>query len=174
MAIEPLFMADRAALVAELRLTGSQNGDAPAIIDGTIQEVRIGFYDCLGATRVDKIKAFVTAENPATDDELTRVRAEKTEVMWVRMFLLTRLPNFFLDSSGDTPQAFNEEGLTREPRPDSRGRELSRLNAEILKRLDALRGEDGCVAENEIEISTLCPDVTPPRPFQSIAPVIFP
>lgn len=174
MAIAPLFMLDRDALVAELRLTGSQNGDASAIIDGTIQEVRIGFYDCLGRTRVDQIVAFATADNPATDDELTRVRAEKTEVMWVRMFLLTRLPNFFLDSSGDTPQAFNEEGLTREPRPDLRGRELSRLNAEILKRLDALKGEDGCVAENEIEISTLGPDVTPPRPFQSIAPITIP
>ena len=102
MAIEPLFMVDRAALVAELRLTNAIDGDAPAIIDGTIQEVRINFYDCLTTTRVDEILTFATADNPSTDEERIRVRAEKTEVMWMRMLLLTRLPNFFLAHFGNS------------------------------------------------------------------------
>lgn len=174
MAVAPLFVVDRDALVAELRLTAATDGDAPAIIDGTIQEVRLNFYDCLSTARVDQIVAFATAENPATPDERTKVRAEKTEVMWVRMLLLTRLPNFFLDSSGDVPQAFNEEGLTREPRIDAKGVELNRLNAEIIKSLEVLKGLEDCTIENEVQASTFCPDVTPPRPFASIAPVLLP
>lgn len=174
MAVEPLFMLDRDALLAELRLTAAVNNDAPAIIDGAIQEVRIGFYDCLSASRVDDIVAFVTADNPSTDDERTRVRAEKTEVLWMRKLLITRLPNFFLDSSGDVPQAFNEEGLTREPRPDILAREINRLNTEILKNLEALKGGEACAIENEVRASTLCPDETPPRPFASISPILIP
>ena len=174
MAVEPLFVVDRAALVAELRLTAAIDNDAPNIIDGAIQEVRLNFYDCLTTARVDEIVGFATAENPATPDERTKVRAEKTEIMWVRMLLLTRLPNFFLDSSGDVPQVFNEEGLTREPRPDSKSQELNRLNAEILKSLEVLKGLEDCTIDNEVTASTFGPDVVPPRPFASIEPVLLP
>lgn len=174
MAVAPLFVVDRAALVAALRLTGAVSKDAPAIINGAIQEVRIGFFDCLTDTRVAEILTFPTAENPNTADERTRVKAEKTEVMWTRLFLITRLPNFFLDSSGDVPQAFNEEGLTREPRVDALTREINRLNAEILKRIDALKGKDACSIEDEVQATTIGPDVTPPLPFESIAPILLP
>lgn len=175
MAVTPLFMADRDALLSELRLTGAVSKvDTNKIIDGAIQEVRLGFYDCLSDTRVAAIIAFNANENPASADERTRVRAEKTEVMWVRMLLLTRLPNFFLDSSGDTPQAFNEEGLTREPRVDMLTRQLHRMNAQINKNLDSLKDDGDCSLDNEVQSTTFEPDTTPPKPFESIAPILIP
>ncbi len=174
MAVEPLFIATTASLLEQLRLSKTTDVDGLAIIDGAIQEVRLGFYDCLSDSRITVILAFASVDNPDSDDERTRTRAEKTEVMWVRILLITRLPNFFLDSSGNVPQVFNEEGLTREPRRDAKDRELVRLNAELLKSMDILKGGAACTIEDEVQASTLCPDVTPPRPFASIEPVLLP
>ena len=67
MAVTPLFMADRDALLSELRLTGAVSKvDTNKIIDGAIQEVRLGFYDCLSDARVAAIIVFDATENPAT------------------------------------------------------------------------------------------------------------
>ncbi len=174
MAVEPLFIATLDALKAQLRLSSTTDADGLAIIDGSIQEVRIGFNDCLSESRITEILAFASVDNPATADERTRTRAEKTEVMWVRILLITRLPNFFLDSSGAVPQVFNEEGLTRESRRDAKDRELDRLNAELIKSIDLLKGGTDCTIENEVQASTICPDVAPPLPFGSIAPILLP
>lgn len=174
MAVAPLFIVDVATLLKQLRLSKTTDIDGLAIIDAAIQEVRLGFYDCLTADRITAILAFATVDNPATEDERTRTRAEKTEVMWVRILLITRLPNFFLDSSGNVPQVFNEEGLTREPRRDAKDRELVRLNAELLKSIDILKGGAACTIEDEVQASTIGPDVVPDRPFASIAPVLLP
>ena len=174
MAVAPLFIATTAKLLEQLRLSSTTDTDGLAIIDGAIQEVRLGFFDCLTADRVAEILTFASEDNPDTDDKRTRTRAEKTEVMWVRILLITRLPNFFLDSSGNVPQVFNEEGLTREPRRDAKDRELVRLNAELLKSIEILKGTDACTIENEVRATTFEPDVVPDRPFQSIAPVLLP
>lgn len=174
MAVAPLFIVDTATLLKQLRLSKTTDEDGLAIIDGAIQEVRLGFHDCLSDARIAEILAFTSEDNPDTDDERTRTRAEKTEVMWVRILLITRLPNFFLDSSGNVPQVFNEEGLTREPRRDARDRELDRLNAELIKSIELLKGGTDCTIENEVQASTLCPDVAPPLPFGSIAPILLP
>ena len=174
MAVAPLFIATKDALLKQLRLSSTTDSDGLAIIDGAIQEVRLGFFDCLDDDRVVEILTFASEDNPDTDDKRTRTRAEKTEVMWVRILLITRLPNFFLDSSGNLPQVFNEEGLTREPRPDAKTRELSRLNAELIKSIELLKGGVECTIENEVQASTICPDKAPPLPFGSIAPILLP
>lgn len=174
MAVEPLFITPKSKLLEQLRLSSTTDEDGLAIIDGAIQEVRLGFFDCLTNDRVTKILTFVSVDNPDTDDKRTRTRAEKTEVMWVRILLITRLPNFFLDSSGNLPQVFNEEGLTREPRRDAKDRELLRLNAELLKSIEILKGTEACTIENEVRAITYEPDKVPDRPFASIAPVLLP
>lgn len=174
MAVAPLFIGTIAELLEQLRLSKTTDSDGLAIIDAAIQEVRLGFFDCLDDARVTKILTFASVDNPTTDDERTRTRAEKTEVMWVRILLITRLPNFFLDSSGNVPQVFNEEGLTREPRRDAKDRELVRLNAELIKSVAILKGTEACTIEDEARATTFCPDVVPDRPFQSIAPVLLP
>ena len=74
MAVAPLFIADLAALKARLRLSGMGSADAAAQVDQAIEDVRLGFYDRLGKTRVDEILAVAYVENATTTAARVRPR----------------------------------------------------------------------------------------------------
>lgn len=114
MAIEPLFIADRATLLAKLRLTGTVSEDANAVIDEVVQKVRLAFYDELGATQVAYLKSITYVENPTTEADVLRAVANSCEVQWCRCWLLTDMPLIFLGTGTAAQEAWNTDGFTQQ------------------------------------------------------------
>lgn len=170
MAVEPLFVADMDTLKSRLRLSGAVKTDATAQIDQAVEDVRVGFYDDvqgLGVARVTALLAISYTENAATAEALQRTRANNLEVTWVRLLLMRRMPTLFMDASGATLDAWNEEPLTHgHSRVD---KEIARLEAEVSEGLSYLSADDD---EGIGDMITMVfePEETPDRPAQSIDP----
>lgn len=166
MAIEPLFVSSIAALKSGLRLTGATQPDTSAIIDRIVQEVRVGFYDSLGALRISEILAMPVEENPTSASALTRLKAIGVEICWVKLRLLYELPVLFMDSSGQTAQVWNEEGLTRQ----GAGRDLEDLKEHLQEKVDNGLSElaGGDAPAGKVQAHLLGPETTPPRPRESV------
>lgn len=171
MAVEPLFVADMTTLKSRLRLTGAVQADALAQIDQAVEDVRVGFYDDaqgLGVTRVTTLLAIAFVENATTANALLRTRANNLEITWVRLLLMRRMPTLFMDASGSTLDAWNEENLSRTRNTDLR-REIDRLENEVKEGLAYLGdGDDDDVGD--VTIMVFEPAETPPRPGASILP----
>jgi len=174
MAVEPLFIADMTTLRARLRLSEANNQDAQDLIDQAVEDVRVLIFDegqGLGVTRVTQILAIAYVENATTANDLTRTRANNLELMWVKLHLLRSMPTLFIDGSGVTLEAWNDEPLTR--RSDRAiSEEISRLQDAIDKALAALGlgDEDD---QGDIDTIVIEPDVTPDRPGASIKPTLY-
>lgn len=167
MAVEPVFHKTMEDLKAALRLTGATQPDTITIVERVTQEVRVGFYEKLGETRVTEILSFAVEENPTSADPLTRLKAINTETCWVKWRLIHELPVLFMDSSGNVDQAWNEEGLTRE----ASARDLKALAKALeAKVLDALEDLAGVGDSGSARVFTIEPETTPPRPFESLYP----
>jgi len=164
-----LFISDVDTLKGQLRLSGANQSDALAQIDSAIAEVRLGFYDALGAARVAAIVALVGSSEPATADEILRSRAELCEGAWVRMLLLGRMPTLFVDSGAVVQQTWNEEGLGRSSSSTGSEKEISRLKSQIDDWLSDLAGETPDTSS--INCSVIGPDILQPRPGSSINPI---
>lgn len=162
MAVTPLFLANTATLLSKLRLTGVK-GDGAAIVDEVIQQVRLGFYDFLGTSRVAAIVAITASDTPATEDELTRFRANLAESMWTRLLLMRRLPMLFMDASDKTQEIWDQEGLTRYASRVELDAEVERLERELNDLLNDLTGEEE-PDESTINVMVIEPSCTPPRP----------
>lgn len=162
----PLFVASMSSLKASLRLSGMASTDALAMLNDAVEEVRVLLYDALGSARIASLKAITYALNPETDSEALRAKANHTEVKWVRLLLLQRLPTLFNDSNQATQQ-WNQEGLPRETSSRQRDVEINRLDTEIQDALVDLAG--GSPSEGDIAVSVLEPDTQPFRPGDSLA-----
>lgn len=167
MAVAPLFIADIATLKAELRLSGSTQSDTTVLIERAVQEVRAGFYDSLGEARVAQIVAMAVEENPTSSDGILRMKAANTEVKWTRLRLIQTLPSLFMDSSGNTDQIWNEEGLTRDASATDIKRLSDRLENEIN---EALADLDGTVEPGSASVAVIGPQTTPAKPGESVFP----
>lgn len=167
MAVEPLFVEDMPALKAAMRLTGAVSPDALAMIDIAVQEVRFGFYKALEADRVAELLAITFAENPTSEDGLLRMLANTVEVAWVKMLLMRAMPVLFMDTSSSTQQIWNQEGLTRNMNTMA---EIKALMASVDQGLIDL---GGAILPSRGRAVTIGPDVTPPRPFDSIRPLVY-
>lgn len=165
MTAKPLFIKDLDTLQARLRLSAVDDGDAVAVINSVVEEVRIGFYTELGASRVAEIVALTEVAEPVTDDGITKLRAVNIELLWVRVTLMRRLPMLFVQGSGQTRKAWNEEGITRDARDTSNYRsEIKHLERLVVDGLAWLGGtETGLIVVSVIE-----PDVAPPKPGESV------
>lgn len=164
MAIAPLFVPDLDTLKARLRLSAVDTGDASAVVNSAVEEVRLHLYEELGEDLVTDLVALPRVENPTTDDGLRRLRAENIELLWVRMLLMQRLPTFYAQSFGQTRKAWNEEGITREARGSEYKRDLTNLLNEIRDALAHLTGDE----TGELLAAVLLPDVLPPKPGESV------
>jgi hypothetical protein len=164
----PLFITDLDTLKAQLRLSALDTGDAAAVLDAVVGEVRLGFNDELGISRVAEIVALTSVEAPATEDELTRFRAENVELLWTRVILMRRLPTFFVQGSGQARKAWNEEGITGGSDDTNLRREIRSLEQQVRDGLARLESE----VAGEVNATVILPDETPPRPGDSINPAV--
>lgn len=169
MAVAPLFVADMTTLRTRLRLDGAKAASALAVIDQAVEDVRIGFYDRLGATRVAALVAIGYSENPTTANGVLRAKANSVEVKWVRVLLLRRLPVLFIDAQGLKQQVWNDEsGFASGPERALRD-EIEKLEAEIEEALLVLAGDED-PDEAILNVSTIGPDETPDLPGASVWP----
>jgi len=166
----PLFVADLATLKAQLRLSGmpSSATDALAILDESILRARLVFYRRLGQQRVGVLLATVYNANPSSEDEVLRALANTTETKVVYSELLRKLPNQWMDASGDANRRWNEEAPFRERGPTGAQQEIQRLLDEIEEDMEILAGEESIGEESQFKTFNGTPDCTPPRPGDSI------
>jgi hypothetical protein len=163
----PLFNIDLDTLKGKLRLSGTAQADAEAIIEQKLSEVRVGFYDSLGVSRIGQLLAIPLEDSPTTAAGIMRLKAANTEVQWIKLLLFRALPTMFIDSSGSALQVWNEEGFTRQASQSDLSREINRLQAEVNDALKDLKGNQP-VDAGVIEAATIGPACPPPRPFGSL------
>lgn len=159
MAAAPLFVASRSDLLEALRITESDDSTS-AQVTSALQQVRVGFYDELTATVIETIKSIPPSDNPTTDDEIKRSRAEQAEINWVKALLLETMPAFFMSGTSSHEQVWNEEGLLRE-NEDDQGRLIRILMARVREALDGLKGQPD---NARIRASVIGPDEPVGRP----------
>lgn len=156
-------------LKAALRLSGAATAGALAVIDQAVKDVRIGFYDNLGATRVAQIVAFTDSDDPDNDNEITRAKANSVEIKWTRVLLLRRLPSLFIDASGARQTEWNDEAPFVAGPERLLNQEIEKLEAEINAALEELKGEADA-EDPAVNVSVIGPDETPDLPGASIWP----
>ena len=166
MPAEPVFIPDLDTLKARLRLSAVDTGDAAAVLDSAVEEVRLGLFAELGSSLVTEIQTLTREEPAVTDDGLTRLRAENVELLWNRMILLQRLPSLFMQSAGVARHAWNEEGITREASSKDIRTEVRELQRLVRIGLAYLLGQD----TGDLTVFVAEPDETPQYPGQSIVP----
>lgn len=155
MATAPLFVADLDTLKADLRLSGVPSGvDADAIIQSACRQVRTQFYSVLGLARVQAILLWTSSDNPTTENEILRSIAEECETLMVRVVLMDRLPNLFMDNSGGGLEFLNQEGAFRStPRGDLEG-QRKRAQTQILEWMALLSGDVALGEGADVQIAT--------------------
>lgn len=136
----PLFNDSIGDLLAKLRLTGIKN-DGLVIVKEVILQVRMGFYDQIGESRIAQILLSLPTDNPTSLDSITRLKAGIAEVLWCRMLLLRRLPSLFMDASDKTQEIWDQEGLTRQAGASELDKELDRIQDELNDMLSDLAGD---------------------------------
>jgi len=146
---QPLFVADEATLKTKLRLSAvpATALDTEAIFDEAILRARLRLYAFLGIARVNVLLATPFTEQPTTDPELMRARANVVEVKIVKCLLMEMLPHTFMDASGDVDHRWNEEAPTRENSQGELEAALLRCENDILADLIVLKDDDadgGC------------------------------
>ena len=156
MAVETLFAASTSSLKAALRLSGAAQADSLVIIDQAIQEVRIGFYESLGQARVAEIRTATLVDNPSDSTQIARAKAAQTEIMWVRLLLLRRLPSLFVDGGGNASQVWNEEAMLRPYGKSDQEREIERLLAEVQNNVASL-ASGGVTEQPQVQVAVIGP-----------------
>ena len=165
--VAPLFAPSLAALKASLRLSAVEDGDALVMVEDAVREVNLGFARQLGLDAVAALVAIAydpAVAAPATTDEVRREVANTTEIAWVRMLLLQRLPTIFRDSSGDAMLAWQNDALTRETGDSQRRAMIEALDAQIKDGLEMLLGDD------EPDAATFSATTFEPDPDKNPAP----
>lgn len=143
MAITPTFIVDTATMKSLLRLTGTPQPDALAMIDSGIQSAGLYLRRILGLARVVAIQGMAYSENPATLDQLSRLKANTAELYLVKINLMRSMPVLFMDNSSNTRETWNNEGLTRRVSLRDLEPEIARLQSDVDTLLAELANDDG-------------------------------
>lgn len=161
MAVAPLFEKDLDTIKAKLRLSKlAEERDGHALLEEALRSVRIGFIRELTKSRVDDIADTALVDTPSTDDEVMRVAAAVTEVLWVRYQLMATMPSAFLDAGAqDTVQIWNDEGAFRSGSAQGFQERRSALWGEITSNLDLLKSQN-VGAEASVKSFVLEPEST--------------
>lgn len=155
MAVAPIFIADTLTLKSQLRLTGAAQGDAIAVIDSGIQEAGLYIRRVLGNAKVVALQVIGYVDNPTTDDQVKRLKANKAELALTRIYLMRSMPILFMDASGSKREDWNQEGFTRRVGMRDLQAEIDRLQTDVDIWLAELAADDGIVA-GAIQSATLC------------------
>ena len=138
MASAPLFYSSRDDLKESMRLGPSCNTSADPMIDECMLKARLRIYAELGDTRVGELLAITEVENPTSADERLRSSASLLELTLVRCCLQERLPQIFLDKSGDVHQMWDSDAMTREASEYDLHAQRLNCSSEINRLLDVL------------------------------------
>ncbi len=168
--IQPLFVSSMETLKDHLRMTGTSSVESSqTIINQAVEQVRVGFFDCLKAHRVNQIRQVPYRSNASDAKGLLRIKANNTEIAWVRSILMRTLPVLFMDASAATREIWNEEGLTRRASGPDLGKEIERLESQVAQWLDELKtGTATCDAVDTVRVSVIEPDDSPQKPGDSV------
>lgn len=158
--VTPVFVETRDKLKTALRLRDAASPQIEALISGAMQKVRVEFNERLSASRVAAIVAMSSTDNPATDDEIMRVRAEQTEISWVRLLLLRAAPFLLVGAQGGSLDVWNDEALTRDSGKTSE-KEKENLWTEILESLEILGGTSA--EDVGVRATVIGPSTSPTR-----------
>lgn len=167
---DPLFVADLATLKERLRLTGvpAAATDTLAIIDEAVLRARLAFHRRLGTPRVNELLAITYTVNPGDKDGVLRALANSVEIDLVRCELMQRLPQAFMDASGDINKRWNEEAPFRERSPLDLGNQLKSLKNRLEEDFQMLAEEESLGDEVHGKAFSLSPDTAAPRPGDSL------
>jgi hypothetical protein len=173
--LNPLFVRADAPLTSlevlkrELRLSGvPAEVDADALINQALREARVGFYRRLGASLISIYASGSLVSNPTTDAEYKAYLAELTEIRWVKLLLIDKLPILFEDASGEQGEAWNTEGTFRKDDHQALIRLRLQLHAQVESGLSALAGDQDFDDTAEWKVSSIEPEETPGRSGTSI------
>lgn len=109
----PLYVSDLDTLLQAIRIDTASEKTLNEVYRA-VRDVRIGIVQQLGRSRAFEIRDLPYVENPETDDEILRETAVSVETLWLRVLLIQRLPNTFMDNKASTGDVFNDEPLTRD------------------------------------------------------------
>jgi hypothetical protein len=118
MAVDTLFNESYDKLLMRARVETASDPQSVALIEMSVLDVRTGFFDKLGADRVNEILTYPYSELPVTEEELTRTKAANIEAIWLTYLLMQRLPYNMMSAFYKTNQIWNEEPLTRDVEKD--------------------------------------------------------
>lgn len=161
----PLFVEDMTALKKAIRMSGASQQDTIGAIEQALAEVRVGFFERLGRSRVLELQQIAYDPNSLSDEGITRIRARNAEVVWVKLLLVRQLPMLFIDAQGAVDRAWNEEGLTRDAGSMYIKGLISQLESDLQNMLDDLDGE---VTSGSVHVTVIEPVLPPPNPGDTI------
>ena len=165
----PTFAPSMATLVMRLKLDGSNVPGAMAEIDTAVQSAALGFFRRLGASRLATIQAITYVDVPVTENDYLRLMGAITEYHWVRLKLIKKKPQLFLDAGAKALQLFNDEGAFRPVSLKSIEQEIDWLSHEVEDGLLALQG-GVLLQETEINVTTFHPKHRPDLPGATAFP----
>jgi len=156
MSASPVFVADRATLLTQLRLPESSLSGIDPVVDLAIQRGRVEIYGRLSISRVATLQAIAYAENAATANQLLRLKANLLEVKLVRSLLMRELPMLFMDGSNQSHQAWNEDAFSRNVEASKQKAHLRALTEDIETLFTEL--EDNDYASSGGGVNTYVPE----------------
>ena len=170
MAVTPLFNATLDIIKLSINLPNATSVTTLQMISDAVAQVKVLLYSRLGETIITEVLNTAFTENPTTAAERQRSAANLIETKWVKMLLLKSLDNVFIDSTADSINRFNDEGLTREKT------QTDILIESIQEEIDELLGVLSTTATsgNDTQSATIAPTTAPPRPFDSTAVYVLP
>lgn len=110
---DPVFAENRAALVSKLRLSSDIVTSSEAVLDEAILQVRVAFFQRLGAARVSSISSTAYTESATSESAILRLAAAQVELYGVKARLLRDAPVFFMDAKNDAEEQWNDDDLLR-------------------------------------------------------------
>ena len=158
MAVEPLFAASKPELLKKVRINTATDEQVQELIDTRIQDVRIGFYEKLGESRVNQLLSYTYTDNPTSSDQRDRVRANSAEVTWLTVLLMSELPYLFMDTKAAVNERYNSEPLTRDSNEEVIDRLWAKLDDDLVN-LSPEDDEDG-YQSREFYASSVGPDTS--------------
>lgn len=130
----PLFVTDRATLLADLRLGNiPTSNSATAVIDSAMRKARVGLHLKLGPVLVAALSAVAYVEDPTTDADIRRSTASLLEIALVRLELVGDLGVAFADGSGDLDESWDASAPFFKARKD---KPIDKLKTEIRNEIE--------------------------------------
>jgi hypothetical protein len=155
MAVAPVFIADMTTMLSLLRLSGTTQPDSLAMISAGVQHARIELYRRIGVAKMNVLLALPYTDNPTTEDQINRVKANNTELALTKIYLMRTMPVLFMDKAGAQREVWNQEGFTRRATSPELSTEIERLREDSDVWINELVAYNG-VLQGAVSGGTIC------------------